>query len=194
MSQEGPSPLPEPTSSCPGAGIKPARRHLVFHGSWSLSLAWDPTTSQPSWVPSCRWRILRLPMVQQAGLLLPSNPCAIGFSSVGPVLTPGCRDPPHLASRGMWQPFAPSFPKHGYVHGEQGIEKAVQALCVSADTAKCCWREGLRGHPVTTRLPGILLGCHLRTCCLESCSQHLLEGHGTVGDFSPHESLFPFFL
>lgn len=50
-----------------------------FHGSWSVSLDWTRLPTSLLGFPTCRWQILRLPMVQLVGLPLPSNLCTFWF-------------------------------------------------------------------------------------------------------------------
>lgn len=114
-----------PTSFCSGLWVdKASIKSTAFHSSWSLSLVWDPTISLLGF-PACRWQILRLPMMQQAGLLLTSNLCALLTSPLWTKCvnclwcTLLCQDPPHLASRGTWQPFIPSFPVMGIFMGSK---------------------------------------------------------------------------
>lgn len=66
------------------------------------------------------------PWCNRLGCCSPSDLYALLALLCGPMCEPYlhlwhtllCQDPPHLASRGMWQPFIPSFPSHGYFHGK----------------------------------------------------------------------------
>lgn len=69
-------PLPAQACGCPWSVDKASMETTAFPGSWSLSLDWAPTTSLLEFLAH-RSKILRLPMVQQAGLLLLSYLCAL---------------------------------------------------------------------------------------------------------------------
>lgn len=65
-------PLPAQACGCPLSVDKDSTKTNAFHGSWSLSLDRDQTTSLLGF-PACKWQILRLPMMQPTGFLLSSD-------------------------------------------------------------------------------------------------------------------------
>lgn len=98
-------PLPTQACGCPWSVDKVSMETTAFPCSWSLSLDWAPTTSLLGFL-SYRWKILRLPMVQQAGLLFPSYLCALVASLLWTVCGAHfCARILPLASRGTWQPL-----------------------------------------------------------------------------------------